>query len=135
MNKTNIRILRSLKKIALVFILMIGLIFISGINSTQAQSTALQEGLNVAADQADYNKDLEPYGFMGNIISALIGMVGVVFVCMLIYGGFRYMTAGGNEQTVGKAKQMMSNSVIGLIIVISAYAVTEFVLNSLASAM
>ena len=68
---------------------------------------------------------------IGNIISYALGFVGVIFLILMIAGGLMWMTAGGNEQRVDKAKSLITNAVIGMIIVFSAYAITYFVTNTL----
>lgn len=64
---------------------------------------------------------------IGKIIGGFLGILGSVFVILVIYAGFLWMTAGGNEEQVGKAKKMMTNAVIGLIIVMLAFAITNFI--------
>ncbi len=62
----------------------------------------------------------------GQIIGALLSFVGVLFLILMIYAGLMWMTAQGNSQQVDKAKELLINSVIGIIIVFSAYAITAF---------
>lgn len=64
---------------------------------------------------------------IGSIVSVALGFVGVMFMVLLIYGGFVWMTARGNEQEAEKAKKIITNSIIGLIIVFSAYAFVWFI--------
>lgn len=64
---------------------------------------------------------------IGDIIGAVLAFIGVLFLILTIYGGITWMTAQGNEQQVEKAKQIIIAAVIGLIIVLSAYAITAFV--------
>jgi hypothetical protein len=52
---------------------------------------------------------------------------------MIIIAGFRWMTAGGKEETVTNAKKNISNAVIGLVVILFSYAVTYFVFNILLS--
>lgn len=68
---------------------------------------------------------------IGNIIRAAFSVVGVVFFVILLYGGFLWMTASGNEDRIKKAKSLMTNSIIGLLIIIAAYAISEFVIRLL----
>jgi hypothetical protein len=65
---------------------------------------------------------------LGNFIEILLSFLGVVFLVLIIYGGFMWMTAQGNEEQVGKAKKIIVNSVVGTVIVMLAYAITFFVL-------
>jgi hypothetical protein len=68
---------------------------------------------------------------VGNIIGTLLGLVGILFLVLVIYAGFLWMTAGGNDETVTKAKSLLRNAIIGIIIVFSAYAITTFFVISL----
>ena len=68
---------------------------------------------------------------IGEIISILLAFLGVIFIVLIIYGGFLWMTAGGNEDQVGRAKKFISNATIGLVIVLFSYALTYFVLYQL----
>ena len=53
--------------------------------------------------------------------------MGVVFLILMIYGGYLWMLARGNEQEVEKAKNIIQNALIGLVIVLAAYAITALV--------
>ena len=68
----------------------------------------------------------------GGIIKIFLSLLGVIFVALMLYGGFLWMTARGNQEQVTKAKELITSAVIGLIIVIAAYAITYFVLYMLA---
>jgi len=68
---------------------------------------------------------------VGQIISILLSFVGVLFFILMIYAGILWMTAQGNEQQVSKAKNLLINATIGLIITLAAYAITYFVIGRL----
>jgi hypothetical protein len=70
----------------------------------------------------------------GNIIRIIIGFLGIVAVIIVLLGGFKWMTAGGNDDKVREAKQMLIAGVIGLAIVLTAYAITSFVIGSILDA-
>jgi len=65
----------------------------------------------------------------GRIIGVVLSFVGVIFLIMMIYSGIMWMTASGNDQQVQKAKDLLINSVIGIIIIFAAYAITAFIGN------
>ena len=71
---------------------------------------------------------------VGRIISGALTLVGIIFVVLLIYAGFLWMTAAGNEEKVTKAKKLLTQAVIGLGITLAAYAITTFVVNALLTA-
>ena len=75
---------------------------------------------------------VSPYTFANSliaIINVLLTFVGVVFFLLLAYSGYLWMTAHGNEEQVKKAKEMMKEIVIGLIVIIVARLFTEFLLT------
>ena len=61
----------------------------------------------------------------------IVGLLGLVAVILILYGGFTWMTAGGSEEKVEKAKKIVTAAVIGLVIVILAWAIVIFSLNVL----
>lgn len=64
-------------------------------------------------------------------IQYVLAFLGVVAVVVIIIGGFMWMTAGGNEEKVGKAKKVLIQGLIGLVIVLLAFAIATFVINQL----
>lgn len=61
------------------------------------------------------------------VIQYLLGFIGVVMIVIIAYGGFTWMTAAGNEEKVKKAKNLLQNGLIGLIVIMVAYAITIFI--------
>jgi Zn-dependent protease with chaperone function len=68
------------------------------------------------------------------IIKVAMGLLGIVAVVIILIGGFKWMTAGGNEEQVGEAKKWIFSGVIGLAIILSAYALASFIINQLVTA-
>ncbi len=64
------------------------------------------------------------------IIQWALGLLGLVAVIMILIGGFQWMTAGGNEEKVASAKKIISAAVIGLIVVLLAWAIVIFVVQT-----
>lgn len=65
-----------------------------------------------------------------NIFSIIVGIVAVI---MIIYGGFRYITSGGDSGNVGNAKNTLIYAIVGLIIVALAQLIVHFVLSASSS--
>ena len=65
--------------------------------------------------------------YAGQFIAVILGLLGIIFTCLLIYAGFNWMTAAGDTDDVKKAKLTLRTSVIGLVITISAYAIWRFI--------
>ncbi|NCU44209.1 hypothetical protein EOM71_00835 [Candidatus Falkowbacteria bacterium] len=68
---------------------------------------------------------------VSSFITIVLGLVGVIFLALIIYGGFLWMTAAGNEKQVETAKSIISRAAIGLIIIVLAYAITFFIIKLL----
>ena len=63
---------------------------------------------------------------IGSIIGNILTFLGVIFLLLMIYGGVTWMTAAGDEKKVTKAKELITAAVIGLVVVLSAYALTTY---------
>jgi len=68
-----------------------------------------------------------PVDFYGILIKAFLGFLGVIFLLLMIYAGYLWMMARGNQAEVDKAKKLIESAVIGLVVVLGAYAITLFV--------
>jgi len=106
-------------------------------SSALAFDFAADSGLKSTADKTGHTKQtffnsansLE--GGVANIVFALLSLVGMIFLILLIYGGIFWMTARGNETQAQKAKNIITNSVVGLAVVLLAYAISIFIIGSL----
>jgi hypothetical protein len=92
------------------------------------EETAEKAGLPGAGSQTSLA------AIVGTIISYAMGIIGTVLLVLILYGGFLWMTAAGEEEKVTKAKDIIKNAVIGLIIVVLAYGIAKFVVNALTKA-
>ncbi len=71
---------------------------------------------------------------IANIIRAALGFLGILAVGIILYGGFIYMTSAGNPEKIEKAKKILINAVIGLLIILMAFAIASFIINLLLEA-
>lgn len=72
---------------------------------------------------------------IGSILKIILGFLGIVLLVVIIYGGWLWMTAGGDEDQVKKAKSWIVNGIIGLVIILLAYAITDFVVGQILTAV
>jgi len=68
------------------------------------------------------------------IINVALGFLGIVAVVIVLLGGFKWMIAGGNEEKTNEAKKLIVSGIIGLAIILSAWAITSFVISRLVTA-
>jgi hypothetical protein len=93
------------------------------------QAQTLSQNVGTQAGIASSNVSLPE--IVGRIINILLGFIGIVLLLIVLYAGFQWMTAGGDSKKVEEAKQRISNAVVGLIILVAAFAISNFVLGSL----
>lgn len=72
----------------------------------------------------------DPRTIAANVINIMLGLLGVIAIILILFGGFKWMTAAGNDDKVGEAKKLLGAGIIGLLIVLSAYAVSIYILRS-----
>ena len=68
---------------------------------------------------------------VGRVVNAALGFVGIILLGLLLYAGFLWMTAGGEEEKVKTARGMIANAVAGILIIATAFAITSYVLEAL----
>lgn len=73
----------------------------------------------------------DPVVIIATLLSVFFGLLGVIFLILIIYAGFLWMTAAGNDSQVKTAKNIMVSAVIGLVILLSAFAISDFVVGTL----
>jgi len=66
---------------------------------------------------------------VGGIIAIALSLVSIIFIILMVTAGFRWMTAQGNEEMITSSKDSIRGAIIGLIVTLSAYAITYFVLK------
>lgn len=79
----------------------------------------------------------EPKGIaaiVGGLIAIFLSFLGIIFLVLILYAGFVWMTSMGNEIKIQKAKKTLENAIIGVIIILSSYAISSFVLRTLSEA-
>ncbi|HNU81643.1 MAG TPA: hypothetical protein PLA05_01760 [bacterium] len=92
-----------------------------------SSSSAL--GIVSGAGGAGYNNNVVLETVVGRIITGLFSLLGVIFIIFIIYGGYLYLTASGNEEQTKKATSIITQNIVGLVIILGAYALTYFIIK------
>lgn len=92
------------------------------------------DGLTTFAEAAGFSSAPLPL-IIARLIRTVIGFLGFLIVGYTIYGGFMYMTAGGDENRVKSAKRVLQNAVIGFVIAVSSFAIASFVITRVSDAV
>ena len=69
------------------------------------------------------------YGLAANIVNVFSVIVGIIAVIMIIFGGFKYITSGGDSGNISGAKNTLIYAIVGLVVVALAQFIVRFVLN------
>jgi len=88
---------------------------------TMAEMTKTSAGFN----------DMSLGDLVAQILKTVLSLLGIIFLVIMVFAGYRWMTASGNEEAITNAKGTIKRAIIGLIIIISAYAITAFIFNQL----
>lgn len=129
----------TLKKVGFWFVLA-ALAAFMGITMMPATSQAAGTTGGIQSDSLEtFNKsanlgDQELETTIGSIVQTVLGFLGLLAVLIVLWAGFLWMTAGGNEDQIAKAKSILIAGLIGLLIILSAYAITTFVLREFGDA-
>ena len=117
--------------LSVVFFAVVAVGFLQvGVVSAQTDTFGVaQVNANVSLGNADIRITI------AKIIRAALTLLGTVALAIVLYGGFVYMTSGGDEEKVGKAKKILINGTIGLTIILASWGITQFVLSKLSAAI
>jgi len=127
LNKTT------LSSFLLFLIIGLGLFFGRQALAEKAPSQWLPAVMNNGLGQianTDYNEPNKPKDIRtitANLTNVFLGLLGTIFIILMIAAGFLWMTAGGNSEKVKRATQLMTAGVIGLLIIIAAFAISLYV--------
>ena len=68
---------------------------------------------------------------INSIIQILLGFLGILAVIIILWGGFMWMTAAGDESKVDKAKKLIISGIVGIVIILAAYIIANFVIGTI----
>jgi len=129
-----------LKKIIIIGLIIccIGAIQSEFVNAAENSGNVFekaQESLGTSGKKAyGENTQSDLPTVVGNVINGFLLLIGIVLTVIVLRGGIKYMLAGGNEEEVTKAKRWIINGIIGLVIVLLAFAISSFVIDRLVTA-
>lgn len=113
----------------LVFLFAVNICTAALVDTGQTGGMKNQSGL--FADKAGFSVNTSVGSIVATVIQVFLGLLGIIFIILILIAGYNWMTAAGDEEKVRKAKETLSRAIIGLIIIIAAYSITYFVFNNL----
>jgi len=97
-------------------------------NSDPIGPTAALDRLKVVAEPFNPSTDENTFiSYLGYVLTVFFSMFGVIFTGLIIYAGYSWMTAAGDNTKVVRATSISRNSIFGIIVVVGAYAIWQFI--------
>jgi len=121
MKKTN-------KKFLLIgMFVLFSLFFFTNSTHAAKQITDAPSQLTSVAGPTGINSEVSVPQYVGNVIKWALSAVGLIFFILMVYAGFKWMLARGNDEGITKARDTVFGAIIGLAIVVASYAITNFI--------
>jgi hypothetical protein len=121
----------NLFKRSLLFVCIVCALFLTLESADAARQGAF--GLAESGPASGLDQTASPPALVGRVIGTALAFVAIVFFILTVYAGILWMTAHGKAEQVKKAQSVLTGAAIGLIIVLSSYAITDFIFKSLES--
>ena len=114
--------------------------FLAWVSVVAAQTTVQtglpgsQSNLTAIGTAAEIQSAQNLPALIGNIINVILGLLGIVFVILVIYSGIQYILSRGDSKKVEAANDNIRTAIIGLVITVAAYAISNYVIGALVTA-
>ncbi len=115
----------TLKKISIgiLTVAMLSIFVLPVIVAAQDLDLGLENAAGIGLGQKDLKESIN------SIIQILLSFLGILAVIIILWGGFMWMTAAGDEGKVDKAKKLIISGIVGIVIILSAYIIANFVIT------
>ncbi len=126
-----------MKKLYFLIVLFFSILSVLPVQAgflSQNVTGQLTNNTGLVQREAGYDSSATIGTIVGAAIKGFLGLLGIIFVILIIIAGYNWMSAAGDEEKITKAKDTLRAAVIGIIIVVAAYAITYFVFSNLPGA-
>ena len=115
--------------ILLIFILMIPY-FVFAQDPPKQTTKSLLQGIGKESGYEIIGVDqFTAASIAGTVVSVFLSILAIIFIALMLYGGYLWMMDRGNDENIKRAKDLIMNAIIGLVVVIAAYAISYFVFS------
>ena len=126
-----LRKVKNMKKTLLMLVVIVALLSLVVLPSL-ALASDINTGIGFASETGLGSTDIRTT--ISRIINVAMGLLGIVAVLIILLGGFKWMTAGGADEKIKEARKLIMSGIIGLVIILAAYAIATFVVGSIVNA-
>ncbi len=99
-----------------------------------AQAESIDIGQNILSDWLNL-PEKDPRLIVAELINVFVGFLSLIFVILILHAGFLFMISGGDKEKTDRAKRSIGNALIGLILVLSAWTITTFSIDTIINAL
>lgn len=100
------------------------------VNKGMIEDAGARKNVDALTSWSGLDKSFSMFDMVKLFIDGFLSLAGIVFICMVLWAGYKWFSANGDDAKVKDAKKILSTSVIGLLFTGSIYAITYFVFNS-----
>ncbi|MFA6106084.1 MAG: hypothetical protein WC745_00180 [Patescibacteria group bacterium] len=118
---------KKLIQLMMAMLVIVPLLSIAVTVNAQALTTN-DLGLNDASNIGLGNED--PKSIIVNVIRVILGFLGLIAVIIILIGGFKWMTAQGNDDKITEARKLIQAGAVGLVIILAAFGITQFLIKT-----
>ena len=126
------KLFKNIIKVVMITFIMVPVLSLALSMPAFAQLNESNIGVPYAENLGLGNKD--PRDMAVSIIQVILGFLAIIVVLLVLYGGFVWMTAGGNEDKIATGKKIITAGVVGLIIILAAWGIARFVVTVILNA-
>ncbi len=123
-----------LKEKSIVCVIFGSMLYARGMSAaadTMTDYSGMRRQSEALRDGAGFSVSATLGSVVAAVIKGFLGLLGIIFVFLIVLAGYNWMTSGGDEEKINKAKDSLSRAIIGIIIIIGAYAITYFVFSQI----
>lgn len=123
------KLLRNLAAFAIVAAFLVPVFALPALAQPDFGTDQIQTGLGDTL--GEINQD--PREIIGRFIKFALGFLGLIAVAIILIGGFKWMTSGGNEEKTSEAKKLLGAGVVGLIIVLASWGLATWLITNIST--
>lgn len=117
-------------KIIVLSTLLFAFLAVPILTLAQVAEPNIFTGLNAVGENAGLRRGTLP-DFIATMIRWVLGLIGVILVALFVYGGVMYATSAGSEEKIETGKRIMTYTIIGVVIIVAAFIISEYIIRAL----
>lgn len=127
------KLLKNLAAFAIVAAFLVPVFAISAFPASAQEDPYGTEIVETGLEGSLGDLEQDPRQVIGRFIKFALGFLGLIAVAIILIGGFKWMTSGGNEEKTSEAKKLLGAGVVGLIIVLASWGLATWLITNISA--